>query len=208
MGRPLSTGAYGWLAAATFVSLVGVPVAQAAYTITVTETGGDVVASGNGSFNLTALTAGTSGNATAFVQPNTSSLFVGPAVLTPVTPYGNVSGPANFGAGGFAQANSGSGSIAGIDNTAINVPTGYISGTAISGTATWTGQTFAGLGLTPGTYTWTWGTGQDADSLVLQVGPMAPAATQSIPTLSEWGMIILSSLLASGAILALRRQRL
>jgi hypothetical protein len=37
---------------------------------------------------------------------------------------------------------------------------------------------------------------------------MAPAATQSIPTLSEWGMIILSSLLASGAILALRRQRL
>jgi hypothetical protein len=37
--------------------------------------------------------------------------------------------------------------------------------------------------------------------------PPAPAAPTSIPTLSEWGMILLSSLLAVGTILTLRRQR-
>jgi hypothetical protein len=35
----------------------------------------------------------------------------------------------------------------------------------------------------------------------------APGTPTSIPTLSEWGMIILSSLLALGTILTLRRQR-
>lgn len=38
-------------------------------------------------------------------------------------------------------------------------------------------------------------------------GPAASAAPTSIPTLSEWGMIMLSSLLALGTILTLRRQR-
>ena len=38
-------------------------------------------------------------------------------------------------------------------------------------------------------------------------GPVVPLAPASIPTLSEWGMIILSSLLALGTILTLRRQR-
>jgi hypothetical protein len=38
-------------------------------------------------------------------------------------------------------------------------------------------------------------------------GPAASAAPTSIPTLSEWGMIVLSTLLALGTILTLRRQR-
>lgn len=36
---------------------------------------------------------------------------------------------------------------------------------------------------------------------------LTPPAPTSIPTLSEWGMIILSSLLALGTVIALRRQR-
>jgi hypothetical protein len=36
---------------------------------------------------------------------------------------------------------------------------------------TFTGQTFINLGVTPGTYTYTWGTGLNADSMTLQVGP-------------------------------------
>ena len=35
----------------------------------------------------------------------------------------------------------------------------------------------------------------------------ANAAAHSIPTLTEWGMILLSSLLAVGTVMALRRQR-
>ncbi len=50
------------------------------------------------------------------------------------------------------------------------VPPGYTSGDPLSGTATWPGTTFAGLGLTPGIYTWTWGSGADADSFVVDIG--------------------------------------
>jgi len=44
-------------------------------------------------------------------------------------------------------------------------------------------------------------------TITLSAATASAAAPASIPTLSEWGMIILSSLLALGAILTLRRQR-
>jgi hypothetical protein len=121
-----------------------------------------------------------------------------------------VTGPANFGSGAFRVANSGSGSIVGIDlsaTPAVVVPSAYVSGSAISGTATWTGQTFLSLGVTPGTYTWTWGAGANADSLVLQIGPLAPRSTQAIPTLSEWGVVALGCLVALAGLSRMRRQR-
>jgi VPDSG-CTERM motif len=39
------------------------------------------------------------------------------------------------------------------------VPFGYDSNTALSSSATWNNATFASLGVTPGTYVWTWGDG-------------------------------------------------
>jgi hypothetical protein len=52
-----------------------------------------------------------------------------------------------------------------------HIPHGYTSGHSLSSTATWNSQTFSSLGVTPGTYVWTWGTGAHADSFTLQVGP-------------------------------------
>jgi hypothetical protein len=199
--------------AALLVSVVAfAPAAEAAYTITLTESGGNVVANASGTFNLTSLAASGFGNAAAFVQANNSSILVGPSALTPFTLYTNgVTGPANFGPGAFLVANSGSGSLAGIDLSAIPaavvVPSAYVSGAAISGTATWNGQTFASLGVTPGTYTWTWGAGANADSLILQIGPLAPPSSQAIPTLSEWAVIMLGGLVALVGLSRLRRQR-
>ena len=59
-------------------------------------------------------------------------------------------------------------SFSGFGN-AVTVPIGYTSG-FLSGTSTYVGKTFATLGITPGTYTYTWGSGPNASSIILQIG--------------------------------------
>jgi hypothetical protein len=44
----------------------------------------------------------------------------------------------------------------GLGDAGIYVPSGYVSGTSLSDTATWDNTTIAGLGLTGGTYTYSW----------------------------------------------------
>jgi hypothetical protein len=51
----------------------------------------------------------------------------------------------------------------------IFVPDGYTSGTVLNSMATFDGVTIASLGLTPGTYVWTWGTAAD-QSFTLEIG--------------------------------------
>ena len=43
----------------------------------------------------------------------------------------------------------------------LYVPEGYVSGNPLSDTSTYDNQTFASLGVTPGKYEWTWGTGSN-----------------------------------------------
>jgi len=49
------------------------------------------------------------------------------------------------------------------------VPDGYTSNTRLTTSSTYTGATLASLGVTPGTYVWSWGSGATADSLTLQI---------------------------------------
>jgi hypothetical protein len=60
-----------------------------------------------------------------------------------------------------------------LSSTAIIVPIGYVSGTALSDSATYSGTTLASLGVTPGTYVWTWGTGAN-QNFTLQIRPAVP----------------------------------
>jgi hypothetical protein len=79
----------------------------------------------------------------------------------------------------------------------LGVPQGYVSGNPLSDTATWDSTTFASLGVTPGTYVWSWGTGAN-QNFTLQIGP---AAAPEPGTLT-----LLGAALASFAFLRRRRQ--
>jgi hypothetical protein len=151
---------------------------RAGFILTFTESGGNVVATGSGSIDTAGLSFANS-IATPPPQVNGSiaSALAGATAID--NAYSGATGPANFGSGGLAFASSGTGDAVGIGGGAfIIVPQLYVSGTALSDSATWDGATFASLGLTPGTYTYNFGSGATADFLEIQIGPAATAAPE------------------------------
>jgi hypothetical protein len=95
--------------------------------------------------------------------------MAGPAFLDN---YIGFTGPASFGSGGEFPASFGSGDLFLLSAPfgSLDVPRGYVSGAALSSTATWNGATLASLGVTPGTYVWTWGTGLPNQNVTLIIG--------------------------------------
>lgn len=184
--------------------------AMAAYTVNVTEVGGNVVASGSGSINTAALPL-VSSAAIPVVRGGQALLYIGgtPHAFSQMdlSPFASITGPASFGTLLVdTEPDAVSGGFVGVDGTAARlfVPHGYVSQSPMASSATWNGKTIASLGLTPGSYTWTWGAGPTADSFTLVIPAPAPA---SIPTLSEWALIGLSSLLAMFGIARVRRRQ-
>jgi hypothetical protein len=58
----------------------------------------------------------------------------------------------------------------------VSVPAGYVSGTALSDSATYSGTTLADLGVPSGTYVWTWGTTAN-QNFTLEIPPFPRPAT-------------------------------
>lgn len=153
--------------------------AQADLVFNVTEVGSDVVFNGGGSIDLTGLTADSS-SATSLATGFLDQVFfqVGAATSTSVAThrsyYGTVTGPSSFGtspaSGGlpgtieFTNINSGDffglsfgmqvPPFGGAAFNGVVVPEGYASKSALSGSATYAGETIASLSLTPGDYVW------------------------------------------------------
>jgi hypothetical protein len=175
------------LAATTLVIIASAGTAvtaQAAYIVNATETGGDVVFAGSGSIDLTALTFGGSTNYNNGVNP-AGFLNLGPDgadvdIYQPTDGTGPlVAGP---GAAGASNSTGGIGDFTGLVWNSpplyrLIVPTGYTSGSPLSATLTIPGTSLATIGLTPGSYEWTWGSGANVDSFTLNVGAVpVPAA--------------------------------
>ena len=182
--------------------LLSVRPAEAGYTVTLQQVGPDVVATGSGAINLTGLGHPVSQvllNPEIHPGPGDDQFDMGIATgptSSSVDTYsvGNqfqISGPRSFGSGGLTLASSGSGDMVGTHTLIweggeadgfLHVPRRYVSGTFLSNSATWSNATFATLGVTPGTYVWTWGTGAD-QNFTLQIGDVSPTPTPT-PTAS------------------------
>jgi hypothetical protein len=196
------------LGVATLIgSCLSSPPARAAYTVTFEQEGSSVVASGMGTIDLDALSIFQNASATASVTPAEGILDTGPTSLTLVDEYqgGAITGPTSFGSGGFIAANSGSGDMVGISDGSVfgepivTVPSGYVSGTALSDMSTYDNTTLNMLGATPGTYVWTWGSGASEDSFTLDiVAPISAPEPGSLP-------LVVMGLAGLGVVLRTRR---
>lgn len=156
----------------------GTAPAQATMIVTALETGGDVVFSGSGTLDLADWDFSATVEAIGITVDPDQSLTLGavPAFLSIYGENGvstDFTGPTSIGPGvALMTADSSAGDYFGLvflpSSPLLFVPQGY-SGGALSGSATYAGETFASLGLAPGTYVWTWGSGSSADTFVLNI---------------------------------------
>ena len=191
---------------------------QAAYVVTFQEVGLDVVASGSGTIDVADLVPlcfpenpdGPGCVAAPEMVPRTATIITGTVSEgSQIQLYSGITGPTSFGSGGSGSAifpDTGSGDIVGVIGALIQcatrevcsvVPEGYVSGSLLSASSTYSNQTFSSLGVTPGTYIWTWGTGANADSLTLQIGPVATTPEPASLTLLAVGLAGLGVVLRS-----------
>lgn len=137
---------------------------------TLQEVGSDVVLSGTGSANLSALSALLYSAGGSFIRPSAGTFNVGTgtgnvAWFTGVT----LSSPTSFGSGSITNADSSTGDNFGFGGFGdIQVPQGY-GGGLLNGTATFTGTTLSTLGATVGTYETKWGASGASETITIQV---------------------------------------
>ena len=158
---------------ALFGVLIVSPSAQASgYVLTLQQVGSDVVATGSGSIDLTGLSVPGTVTVSAAMQPNAGLIITGPASFPDVARYTGFTGPASFGSGDYTHASSGSGPTVGVYSQVgyPAVPAGYVSETPLlNDSSTWSNETFALLGVTPGVYEWTWGGGTGDRNFTLDI---------------------------------------
>lgn len=169
-------------AAIAITSLFGTA-ASAAVTITIQQSGTNVVTNLSGSLNLTG--ARSLGTASLY-----SGINLGLAVYSAVQGNGEdfglgLTGPADFGSiGNFFLASNFAGDVFRLygDNSLVTVPLNYTSGSALSATSTYLNTTLASLGLQVGSYVYI----SPSDTITVNVGPMAAA----IPEPGTWAMML------------------
>jgi hypothetical protein len=175
---------------------LSVPLAQANYIVTLEQQGNNVIATGSGTLDLAGLELNPMCSLGCFTNAGINPMFgdisTGPVNGVPTRFYFGFTGPASFGSGDSTLPNSGSGDSVGIDGTfeILSVPLDYVSGSALSDNSTYDNQTFGSLGVTPGTYVWTWGSGATADSFTFNIVPVPEPSNLALLAL-PLGLVVL-----------------
>lgn len=174
-------------ALALLAMLLAPAIARAGYTVTLQQVGTSVVANGNGSLDLSNLIYSTLAANNPGINPAGAYLMMGTDTtnvrLYSQSNYASFTGPTQLGATNFFFT---PGTIAGQPNDFVGITastyieiadtTPFIPGTqtteTLTSSDTYTNTTIAGLGLTPGTYEWSWGTGAN-QNFTLDIGGTA-----------------------------------
>jgi hypothetical protein len=188
-------------AASASLLMIG-PSAQAGYIVALTQVGSNVVATGSGLIDLTGLSFFSDGLQTGVgINPSIGGISTGPTSLTLISLYTGISGPTSFGSGGGTAASSGSGDVVGMERAepgdffVLVVPRGYTSNSPpLSDSSTYDGETFSSLGVTPGIFEWTWGTGPN-QNFTIKIGTAAVPESDSTLGLLLIGLTCLSGVI-------------
>jgi hypothetical protein len=160
--------------------------AQAKFVAIFQQVGSAVEETGAGTIDLTDLSDSPAVNSLEASTAPIASFFISGASGALGQLYRGVTGPRNFGPGDPASADQSNGDIielsAGISNQQLYVPVGYVSGDALSNSSVYLNSTFASLGMTPGIYVYTWGSGEHADTFTIDIA--------SAPEPSTWAMML------------------
>jgi hypothetical protein len=156
------------------------------FTVMIYESDSNVVMSGSGTLDLSGLTLVTSGAGPSMgggLGVSTATFLCGANGQYYDTYSGFTTTPSNFGSGFGFPPTSTSGDIFGVVTQGappyfLYVPSGYTTGTQITGSQTFTGETFSSLGLVEGTYTYTWLGG----SIDVVIGTAPETTTTPTPT--------------------------
>ena len=166
---------------AVTASLFSTRPAQANYIVTLKQMGANVVATGSGAFDLTGLPVKARGSSQPLIQPFLGNIVTGSSSSNSCDTYGTtITGPSNFGIGiETGLVSIGTGDLVGMafnggheNESFLLVPVGYVSGTALSSSATYNNLTLGAPVVTPGTYVWTWGDGADQSFTLKIIGPV------------------------------------
>lgn len=164
--------------------VAGIP-AHAGVAVNFREIGTDVIAAASGSLDLTGLTDDDTFFAQIGVRGDPAYFTLGAEGdgSSNAEGYNGITGPAQSGTGGLVAPTSSSGDIIGVNAFFFGdlfVNRDYVSGARITARTSFAGQTFASLGLTPGTYVFSW----PADTITLNIGAGA------VPEPITWAMLM------------------
>ncbi|HST29324.1 MAG TPA: VPDSG-CTERM sorting domain-containing protein [Chthoniobacterales bacterium] len=165
------------LIAATLATVIiyglAVRPAEAGYIVTLEQDGPNVVATGSGPLDLTGLIFIGSDFGGPVIAPDNALIVTGATgFFWDFSGFSTISGPTSFGHGA-RPAFGGTGDHVGIDGISqlLFVPQNYVSGDPLSDSATYPFQTLSTLGVIPGTYKWTWGSGANQKFTLIAAVP-------------------------------------
>lgn len=193
----------GWAIGLLVSLIISIMPVHAAYILNINQIGADVVATGVGTLNTSSLGGGILGTTAVngFINPSQPGFSLHADGAIPVQIWGGVvTNPGALGSGIFTFASTGTGDVVQVSGTTLVLASTYVSGGALSSTETWNGATLTSLGLTPGTYIFSFGTAPNTDTITVNVNAAVAAAPTTVPTLTEYGVITLVSLVVLGGI--------
>ena len=170
--------------------------AEASMLLKVEQVGADVVITGSGSIDTSGLTAGSTSDTFTNLLTDTQ-LFAGPAAFSngSIRFWSGLSGPAFLGSDSNVlelpddSISSSFGDLFGIQSDSIGngagipllvLPQTYVSGSSLSGTSRYSNRTLSELGLTPGTLTWSVGSGASLQTVQITTAVPAPLGFASV----------------------------